>query len=77
MLQNAPQWVVKPLMRNNELYQIEVRIGNRIRFLFRDSLKLLPASLKSLAESLCPELGSKGDIDHASLGIEEIRKRKR
>ena len=43
---------------------------------FRDSLKVLPGSLKSLAESLCPELGSKGEIDHGSLGIQELINKK-
>jgi len=45
---------VKPLMRNNDLYQLEVFEGSKKIMTFRDSLKLLSGSLKSLAGSLCP-----------------------
>lgn len=40
--------------------------------IFRDSLKLLPASLRELAGSLCPELGVKGGVDHASVLIQDL-----
>lgn len=39
ILYNIPEWEVKPLMRNNELYQLEVFEGKRKLMTFRDSLK--------------------------------------
>jgi hypothetical protein len=44
---------------------------------FRDSLKLLPDSLSSLGQSLCPELGSKGEVDHTSVVMDNFASRKR
>lgn len=43
---------------------------------FRDSLKLLPGSLKSLAKTMCPELGGKGSIPHEELNEFNILKKK-
>lgn len=54
IITNIPEWEVKPLMINNELYQLEVFSGKKKIMTFRDSLKLLPGSLKSLGNSLCP-----------------------
>ena len=51
--------------------ELVVSISGRRKKLFRDSLKLLPpGSLNSLASSLCPDLGTSGDIDHSSVKIE-------
>lgn len=72
---NRPDWKVKPLMRNNSLYQFEVQI-DKVRIVFRDSLKLLPGSLRSLGESLCPELGKKADIDHSTVCVGNLKERK-
>lgn len=72
---HRPEWVLKPLMRNREVYQIEVRaMGKNI--LFRDSLRLLPGSLSKLGESLCPELGKKGEVDHSKVSIEKLKSQK-
>lgn len=72
---HRPEWVLKPLMRNREVYQIEVRaMGKKI--LFRDSLRLLPGSLSKLGESLCPELGKKGEVDHSKVSIEKLKSQK-
>lgn len=54
-------------MRNNTLYELNVYEEKKMVFRFRDSLHLLPGSLLSLGKSLCPELGSKGTLDHQSL----------
>lgn len=64
-------------MRNGELYQLEVRFESKRRMVFRDSLKLLPGSLSSLGQSLCPELGSKGEVDHTSVVMDNLASRKR
>lgn len=57
-------------MKKGILYELLVSISGRRNKLFRDSLKLLPGSLNSLASSLCPDLGTSGDIDHSSVKIE-------
>lgn len=44
--------------------------ASRLLFRFRDSCTLLPGSLKSLASTLCPELGTKGEIDHDNITVE-------
>lgn len=75
MISNKPEWELKPLMRNGELYQLEVRFDRR-KIVFRDSLKLLPGSLRSLGQSLCPEVGGKGEVDHTSVGLENLASRK-
>lgn len=63
-------------MRNGELYQLGVVIGKGQRVIFRDSLKLFPATLDSLAKSLCPELGSKGKIYHDSVCLKDLKRMK-
>lgn len=76
MVSNNPEWRLKPLMRNNELYQLDVFAGRKKVLIFRDSLKLLPGSLSSLAKSLCPELGSKGEVDHTEVCLQDLLKRR-
>jgi hypothetical protein len=73
---NNPEFKLKPLMRNGQLYELVVYLGKRKRMIFRDSLKLLPASLESLASSLCPELGKKGVIDHSTVSLHNLGERK-
>ncbi|KAG6571739.1 hypothetical protein SDJN03_28467, partial [Cucurbita argyrosperma subsp. sororia] len=51
---------LKPLMRNNRLYELVVYRGKKMLFRFRDSLNLLPGKLSSLGNNLCPDLGPKG-----------------
>lgn len=46
-------------------------------FRFRDSLNLLPGSLNSLASSLCPELGTKGYIDHENVTLSNLASNKK
>lgn len=58
---------VKTLIRNHMIYEIKVYENNRFILRYRDSLTLLPGSLKSLAKALCPELGSKGQLPHDTL----------
>ncbi|CAK9187075.1 unnamed protein product [Ilex paraguariensis] len=53
---------IKPLMRNNKLYELVVSRGKKVVFRLKDSINLLSGSLNSLAKTLCPELGSKGSI---------------
>lgn len=57
IIANRPEWGLKPLMRNGEISQFELKIENH-QVVFRDSMKLLPGSLRSLGESFCPELGA-------------------
>lgn len=57
IIANRPEWGLQPLMMNGEIYQFEVMIYKH-KVVFRDSMKLLPGSLRSLGESLCPELGA-------------------
>ena len=57
------KWTINPIIREHNIYQIKIYDKSNPRILvldFRDSLKLLPGSLKSLAETMCPELGGKG-----------------
>lgn len=72
-----PNYTLKPLMRNNMLYELSLYEGNRKQFSFRDSLHLLPGSLDNLAKSLCPELGSKGSINYDSVTLENLGELKR
>ncbi|KAL0292745.1 UNVERIFIED_CONTAM: DNA polymerase [Sesamum calycinum] len=39
----------------------------------RDSLTLLPGNLASLGNTLCPELGSKGSIQHENLVVSDLQ----
>jgi hypothetical protein len=63
-------------MRNNELYELAVYYDKGKKFTFRDSLKLLPASLDKLAASLCPERGRKFEMDHSQVGLHNLKDRK-
>nr|GFB43522.1 DNA polymerase [Tanacetum cinerariifolium] len=46
-------------------------------FRFRDSLNLLHGTLQNLAMSLCPDLGTKGSVDHESVNEKRLEKEKR
>ena len=63
------KYELKPLLRNNRLYELGVYSGNNMLFHFRDFLNLLPGSPNSLAKSLCPKLGTKGSIDHENVTL--------
>lgn len=58
---------VKTLIRNHMIYEIQVYENNKFLLRYRDSLTLLPGSLKNLGKALCPELGSKGFLPHDTL----------
>lgn len=63
---------LKTLMRNHRLYELKVYKNGKLLLRFRDSCILLPGSLKSLGETLCPELGSKGSIKHSELSVSNL-----
>nr|AFD29780.1 DNA polymerase [Silene vulgaris] len=67
-----PQYQVKSIMRNNQMYELAVYSGKTCQFRLRDSLHLLPGSLRSLAKNLCPELGEKGTLDPSKITLETI-----
>ncbi|GJY06607.1 DNA polymerase-like protein [Tanacetum coccineum] len=71
-----PKYKIKPLMRNNRLYELSVYSGKVMLFRFRDSLNLLPGTLQNLAMSLCPDLGTKGSVDHESVNEKSLEKDK-
>lgn len=64
---NHRDYKLKPLVRNHRLYEISVYSGKKRLFRLRDSLNLLPGSLRSLAKNLCPELGDKGSIPYSEI----------
>lgn len=64
---NHRNYKLKPLVRNHRLYEISVYSGKKRLFRLRDSLNLLPGSLRSLAKNLCPELGDKGSIPYSEI----------
>ncbi|CAO2812581.1 unnamed protein product [Amaranthus hypochondriacus] len=70
-------FMLKPLLRNNRLYEIAV-YSNKGQLLFRirDSLNLLPGKLSSLAMSLCPSLGTKGSIDYDNVTLSNLESEK-
>nr|UYK51798.1 hypothetical protein [Paphiopedilum micranthum] len=63
---------LKPLMRNNRLYELAVYSGNKMLFRFRDSLNLLPGKLSALANNLCPGLGPKGSIPYDEVTLSNL-----
>lgn len=67
---------IKCLIRNHLLYEIKIYRGTRLLFRFRDSFTLLPSSLDSLSQTLCPELGSKGSLPHSDLVVEDLRNKR-
>lgn len=66
------KYKLKPLMRNNRLYELAVYSGKKMLFRFRDSYNLLPSSLSELAKSLCPDLGTKGSIPYDKVTPESL-----
>lgn len=63
------KYSIKPLMRNNRLYELKVYRRKKQVFSLRDSLTILPSSLDTLAKTLCPQLGSKGSIAHSDVKV--------
>lgn len=72
LVHNSVKYTVKPLMRNNLVYEIRVYRGKKLLFRLRDSLRLLPNKLDSLAFHLCPQLGSKGTIQHDEIRVSNL-----
>lgn len=68
---------LKPLMRNNRLYELAVYSGKKILFRFRDSLNLLPGKLANLAKNLCPGLGPKGSIPYEEVRLSNLTSNKK
>jgi hypothetical protein len=66
------KYMLKPLMRNNRLYELAVYSGKKMLFRFRDSYNLLPSKLSELAKSLCPDLGTKGSINYNEVTPEKL-----
>lgn len=73
---NSEKYTVKPLIRNNEIYQIKVYRGNKLLYNLQDSLKILPRKLNDLAMSLCPQLGIKGDINFDEIKLSNLEEKK-
>ena len=69
----AHPYTIRPLMRNNRLYELKVYIKKKFLLRFRDSYTLIPGSLESLSRRLCPELGPKGLIPHTDLTVENLK----
>jgi hypothetical protein len=69
---HGDKYSIKPLMRNNRLYELVVSQGNKVVLRLRDSLNLLPSSLDTLAKTLCPELGNKGSIKHDEVKVSNL-----
>lgn len=46
------KYTIKPIMRNHRLYELAVYLGKKQLFSLRDSLHLLPNSLKQLGRKL-------------------------
>lgn len=63
---------LKPLRRDNILYEVAVYSGKRMLFRLRDSLHLLSGKLEALANNLCPELGSKGSIPYDQVTLSNL-----
>lgn len=67
------------LLRNAKLYELKIRRKNlsseNYTFIlrFRDSLTLLPSPLALLSKALCPELGSKGELAHKDLRVDNLQ----
>lgn len=65
---------IRTVYRDSELYEIIIYRNKRVVLRLRDSLKLLPGSLDSLAKTFCPELGVKGSFDHKSVEVKNLVK---
>ncbi|KAG5524153.1 hypothetical protein RHGRI_030974 [Rhododendron griersonianum] len=86
-LVSLENYTFESLVRNNIIYEISVypkldplerKKGAKRTLLFRirDSYLLLPASLAILSKTLCPELGSKGDINHKEVVVSNLQEKR-
>jgi len=69
---HGDKYSIKPLMRNNRLYELVVSQGNKVVLRLQDSLNLLPSSLDTLAKTLCSKLGNKGSIKHDEVEVSNL-----
>ncbi|KAI3702104.1 hypothetical protein L6452_27785 [Arctium lappa] len=72
-----PQYKLKPLLRNNRLYELSVYSGKKMSLRFRDSLSLLPGILSDLAKSLYTALGTKGSINYNDVSESNLLSKKK
>lgn len=86
-LVSLENYTFESLVRNNIIYEIrlypkldplERKKGDKRTLLFRirDSYLLLPGSLAILSKTLCPELGSKGDINHKEVVVSNLQEKR-
>ncbi|KAK6923558.1 DNA-directed DNA polymerase, family B, mitochondria/virus [Dillenia turbinata] len=71
------EFKIKPTMRNGLLYELVVYRGRKVLFRFRDSFLLLPSKLEDLAINLCPELGTKGNVEHSEVRLCNLKSKKK
>lgn len=69
---HGDKYSIKPLIRNDRVYEIVVSRGKKQVFRLRDSCALLPTSLDILAKTLCPQLGSKGSIPYNEVQVSNL-----
>lgn len=69
---HGDKYTFKPLMRDHRLYDLAVYRGTKLLFHLRDSLTLFPSKLEILAKTLCPQLGSKGSIQHDKVQVSNL-----
>lgn len=60
------------MFRNHHLYDLSIYKQKKMLFRLRDSKNLIPGGLDDLAQHLCPELGSKGDINHEEVSVSNL-----
>lgn len=73
---NSEKYTVKPLIRNNLIYEIAVYRGKKLLYNLKDSLIMLPNNLDTLARHLCPQLGIKGDINFDEINLSNLEEKK-
>ena len=66
------KYKIKPLLRNNMIYELAVYRDDKYLFRFRDSLCVFPRKLADLGKTLCPNLGTKGSIEHKGLQVDHL-----
>lgn len=67
------KYKIKPLMRNSMIYELAVYRDSKYLFRFRDSLCVFPKKLDDLGKTLCPNLGTKGSIEHKGLQVHHLK----
>lgn len=70
---HGDKYTFKPLMRDHRLYDLAVYRRKKLLFHLRDSITLFPSNLEILAQTLCPQLGSKGSIEHDKVQVSNLK----